>query len=161
MKAFMFIEGIKGQSTDETHEGWIILQSISSPIIRTIKEGAVDVERTQGSTTLGNLHTSRIVDVSTVKLAEYCANGKFIPKVEIHLCNTVNNKNVTFMSYTLENVIITSHSVNGTSDDDASTMETVDFNCECIRWVYTLINPKTGSKGQQVVATYRPGGATA
>ncbi|MEE9390877.1 MAG: type VI secretion system tube protein Hcp [Planctomycetota bacterium] len=157
MKTFMRIEGIPGQATDKDHKDWILVSSVSSPIHRVIKEGAVDVERTQGTTTLGNLFTTRRVDKSTVKLAEACAKGKYIPEVEIHLCNVQNEKVIPFLKYKLFNVIITEHTIDGESESNKGAHEAVAYNFEKIDWTFTVIDPKDGSEQGEIIAQYNPG----
>ncbi len=161
MKAFMRIEGVPGQSTDKDHKDWIILNSVSSPIRRTIKEGARDVERTQGTTTLGNVGVDRRVDKSSVKLSEYCASGKYIPEVELDICNVVNNKVATVYKYRLTNVIVVEYTFNYSAEGDAGANEHVEFNFEKVEWTYTIINPKTGDSEGDIVGRYNPGEGSA
>ena len=52
MPAFMKLGDIKGEATDADHKDWIIIESMSSPIFRSIPEGAKDQQRTKGETTL-------------------------------------------------------------------------------------------------------------
>ena len=67
MAAFLKTEPeIKGQITDEGHKNWIEIRSMSSPIFRSIAQGAKDTQRTQGDTTLGDIVT---MDKSAVPTA--------------------------------------------------------------------------------------------
>lgn len=97
MPAFMKLGDIKGQATDDGHKDWIIIQSMSAPIQRTIPENARDQQRTQGSTSLGDIACVRELDKSSTKLQEACANGRFFKDVEIHLCATVKNKQEPYL----------------------------------------------------------------
>jgi CheY-like chemotaxis protein len=42
MPAFVKLGDIKGQATDADHKDWIIIQSLTSPIYRTIPKNARD-----------------------------------------------------------------------------------------------------------------------
>ncbi len=112
MPAFMNLGDIKGEATDSGHKDWIILETMSSAINRSVPEGAKDQQRTKGSTTLGDVIIVRQLDKSSTKLQEACANGTFFKSVEIDFCTTVKNKQEPYLKYKLENVIVSSYAVN-------------------------------------------------
>ena len=70
MPAFMKLGDIKGECTDTDHKDWIIIESMSSPMYRSIPQGAKDQQRTKGETTLGDVVVSRQLDKSSTKLQE-------------------------------------------------------------------------------------------
>jgi type VI secretion system secreted protein Hcp len=113
--AFMKLGDIKGEATDQDHKDWILLESMSSPVYRSIPEGAKDQQRTKGDTTLGDIVVVRQLDKSSTKLQEACANGTFYKEVQIDFCTTVKNKQEPYLTYKLKNVIVTSHSFHGTA----------------------------------------------
>ena len=92
MPAYMKLGDIKGECSDTDHKEWILLESMSSPIFRSIPSGAMDQQRTKGDTTLGDIVVSRQLDKSSTKLQEACATGTFYKEVEIHFCTTVKEK---------------------------------------------------------------------
>ena len=55
MPAFVKLGDIKGQATDADHKDWILIESMSAPISRSIPMNARDQQRTQGSTSLGDV----------------------------------------------------------------------------------------------------------
>ncbi|HTN76134.1 MAG TPA: type VI secretion system tube protein Hcp, partial [Pirellulaceae bacterium] len=116
MPAFMKLGDIKGESTDQGHKDWILIESMSAPIYRNIPEGARDNERVRGRTTCGDVVVVRQFDKSSVKLQAACANGTFFKEVELHLCAQVKNKAEPYLKYKLSNVIITSYSFHGTAE---------------------------------------------
>ena len=77
MPAYIKLGDIKGEATDDGHKDWILIESMSSPIFRSIAEGAKDSQRTKGQTTLGDIVCVRQLDKSSTKLQEGCANGTF------------------------------------------------------------------------------------
>lgn len=157
MPAFMKLGDIKGEATDNDHKDWIIIQSMSSPIFRSIAEGAKDSQRTKGETTLGDIVVVREMDKSSVKLQESCAQGKFFTEVEIHFCTTVNNKQEPYLKYLLKNVIVTSFSFHGTSSGDPLPSEEVTLGYSEVEWTYILVDPKTGDAVGNVPGKYNPG----
>ena len=156
MPIFMKLGDIKGQATDSEHKDWIISQSLSSPIYRSIPENARDQQRTQGSTTLGDVVIVRELDKSSTKLQEACANGTFFPEVEIHLCATLGNKQEPYLQYKLKNCIVTSYSFHGNASGSPLPSEEVTVGFTEIEWNYILLNPETGKKEGNVPAKYHP-----
>ena len=154
MAGFAKIGDIEGQSTDQGHDKWINIDSISTPIQRSVPPGAKDQERTRGTTTLHDITLSRPLDKSSVKLAEACAKGTFFPEVEIHLSTQVKNKEEPYLKYKLKNVIVTSYSFSGNAFGEVQPTETLTLNFTEIEWTYVTIDPNTGDKKGSVAAKY-------
>jgi type VI secretion system secreted protein Hcp len=157
MPAFMKLGDIKGEATDSQHKDWIIIESMSSPIFRSIPEGAKDQQRTKGETTLGDIAVTRQLDKSSTKLQEACANGTFYDEVEIHFCSTVKNKQEPYLTYKLSNVVVTSYSFHGTASGDPLPSESITLGYTEVEWTYITLDPKTGDKQGNVPAKYNPG----
>ncbi|MEL6329521.1 MAG: type VI secretion system tube protein Hcp [Planctomycetota bacterium] len=157
MPAFLKLGSIKGEATDEDHKEWILIQSLSAPIHRTIPQGAKDQQRSRGETVLGDVVCVRELDKSSTKLSEACANGTFYPEVEIHLCSTVKNKAEPYLTYKLKDVIVTSYSFHGTASGDPIPTEEVTLGFTEIEWNYIVLDPRTGDKKGNVPAKYNPG----
>ncbi|TWT48214.1 hypothetical protein KOR42_40050 [Thalassoglobus neptunius] len=157
MPAFMKLGDIKGEATDDVHKDWIIIQSMSSPIYRSIAEGAKDAQRTKGQTTLGDVVVVRELDKSSTKLQEACANGTFFDEVEVHFCTTVKNKQEPYLTYKLKDVIVTSYSFHGNATGDPLPSEEITLGYTEVEWTYITIDPKTGDKKGNVPAKYNPG----
>ena len=144
MAAFLQLEGIEGEATDKKHDKWIIIQSMGSPIFRSIPEGARDSQRSRGDTTLGDVVVVRELDKSSVKLQESAANGKFYPKAKIHFTSQVGDAQEPYLKYELENVIVTSYSLHANATGDPLPSEGVTVNCTKATWTYVTLDPKTG-----------------
>ena len=157
MPAFMKLGDIEGEATDSGHDKWIIIQSLSSPIYRSIPEGAKDQQRTKGETTLGDIVVMRELDKSSTKLQEACANGSFYQEVEVHFCSTVGNKQEPYLKYKLSNVIVTSYSFQGMAAGDPLPSESITLGYTEVEWTYVTLDPKTGSPKGNVPAKYNPG----
>ncbi len=156
MPAFLKLGDIQGEATDQDHNGWILLDSMSSPIYRSIPEGAKDQQRARGDTTLGDIEIVRQMDKSTPKLAEACANGTFYPEVEVHFCVTVGNKQQPYLKYKMSNVIVTSYGFHGVANGDPIPSETVTFGFTDVEWTYVVINPDNGQPTGNVAGRYNP-----
>lgn len=157
MPAFIRLAGIEGEATDSMHKGWILIQSMSSPIFRAIPEGARDQQRTKGETTLGDVVVVRELDKSSVPIQQACANGTFYPEVEIHLCTTVKDKQEPYLKYKLKDVILTSYAFHGTSSGDPLPSEEITLGYTSVEWTYVTVDPKTGTPQGQVPGSYDVG----
>ncbi len=157
MPAFVKMGDIKGEATDSAHKDWILIESMSSPIYRSIPQGAKDQQRTKGETTLGDVVIVRQLDKSSTKLQEACANGTFFPEVEIHFCTTVKNKQEPYLTYKLKNAIVTSYSFHGNSSGSPLPSEQVTLGFTEVDWTYIVVDPETGDKKGNVPAKYKPG----
>ncbi len=157
MPAFVKLGDIKGEATDTDHKEWIIIEAMSSPLFRSIPEGAKDSQRTKGDTTLGDIVVVRQLDKSSTKLQEACANGTFFGEVEIHFCTTMKNKQEPYLTYKLKDVIVTSYGFHGNSSGDPLPSEEITLGYTEVEWTYITIDPKTGDKKGNVPAKYNPG----
>ncbi len=157
MPAFVKIGDIKGEATDQDHKDWIIIESMSSSIFRSVPEGAKDQQRTKGETTLGDIVVVRQLDKSSTKLMEACANGSFYPEVEVHFCSTIKNKQEPYLTYKLKDVIVSSYSFHGNAAGDPLPTEEVTLGYTEVEWTYITLDPKTGDKKGNVPAKYNPG----
>jgi type VI secretion system secreted protein Hcp len=161
MAAFLKLGDIKGEATDTGHADWIIINSLSAPISRSIPPGARDQQRTKGDTTLGDVVCVRQLDKSSTKLQEACASGKFFPEAEIHLCTVVKGKQEPYLKYKLADVIVTSYSFHGTASGDPLPSEEVSLGFTEVEWTYIVVDPKTGEAKGNVPGKYNPGTAKA
>ncbi len=157
MPAYMKLGDIKGEASDTDHKEWILIESMSSPIFRSVPEGAKDQQRTKGETTLGDVVVVRQLDKSSTKLQEACANGTFFKEVEVHFCTTVKNKQEPYLTYKLSDVIISSFSFHGNSSGSPLPSEEVTMGYTKAEWNYIVVDPKTGDKQGNVPAKYDPG----
>jgi type VI secretion system secreted protein Hcp len=153
MSAYIQLPGIDGEVNDSAHKKWVEVNAVSLPIHRSIANGAVGVARSNGETSLGDIVVTKTWDSSTPKLAAFCASGKFLPTVTIHLCTDIGGKNCVNLEVKLSNVIISSYSFSGTGDQSPVPSEVATLNYTKIEWMYTKYNQMGGSAGQ-VPASY-------
>lgn len=155
--AFMKLGDIKGEATDNEHKDWIIIESMSSAITRTVDDKAKDTQRSRGDTTLGDVVVVRELDKSSTKLAESTANGFFHEEVEVHFTRSIDDgREQTYLKYKLKDVIITSYSFHGNAAGDPLPTEEVTLGYAEVEWTYITIDPETGQT-EEIVGKYTPG----
>jgi len=145
--AFLQIEGIPGDCTDDAHKGWIEILSyhhgVSQPIGGSRSSGGA---ATAGRVDHQDMTITKELDVATVPLHLQCCNGKHIPKITIELCRAGETKK-PFMRYTLADVVISSVTPSGMASTNMPT-ENVAFNYGRIDWEYIETDPKSSAAGK-------------
>ncbi len=145
---------IKGDVSNPDHKEWIMIESVSAPIQRSIASGARNQGRTQGETTLADISVVKQLDKSSTKIQEAVAKGDFQKEVLIHLTTDTQGKEEPYLKYKLENVIISSYSFHGNSSGSPLPTEQLTLNYTKATWTYVVINKDTGKKEGQVETMY-------
>lgn len=153
MAAYIQLPGIDGEVDDADHKKWVEVQAISLPIHRSISSDARGIGRQNGETSLGDLVVTKTWDTSTPKFAAYCASGKFLDTVTVHLCSNLSGKNVVNMELKLTNVVVSSYSYSATGDQSPVPSECVTLNYTKIEWKYNKYDEMGNSAGS-VPASY-------
>ena len=175
--AFLKIEGVPGESTDDKHKDWIEVLSynhaMSMPVSSTKSSaGGASSGRTQH----GDFSITKYVDLASPKLYEAVSNGKHLGTVKFEMCRAGGSQ-VPYMTITLGQVLVSSVQQNGptnisngdgtsdnpglgvgragssslaTSNADLLPTETVNFNYGTIEWNYTQQKRSDGSGGGSV-----------
>jgi type VI secretion system secreted protein Hcp len=105
---YLQIDGIKGESQDSTHQGWIEVASaqwgVAQPVIDA---GSATSGRTSGRSEYHTLGRSKLADLASPVLMQYCTNGKAIPKAKLEMMRADGDgKRVKYYEVELENVLI-------------------------------------------------------
>jgi type VI secretion system secreted protein Hcp len=151
--AFLKIDGIPGESSDDRHKDWIELLSYNYSVTQRSSgsastAGGASAERASFS----DFSVVKALDKASPKLFEACATGRHIPTVIVELCRAGGDK-LKYMEYKLSNVIISSSRPGGTSHaGETLPLEEVDFNFGKIELSYTQQKREDGSGGGQVAA---------
>ncbi|TSK08455.1 MAG: type VI secretion system tube protein Hcp [Geobacter sp.] len=151
--AFLKIEGIPGESSDDKHRDWIEVLSynfsVTQPTSGTASSaGGASAERASFS----DFSVVKVLDKSSPKLFEACANGKHIPSVTLEICRAGGDK-LKYMEYKLSNVIISLDQPSGSAHaGEAIPVEEIAFNFGKIEIAYTQQMRADGSGGGQVAA---------
>ena len=85
--AFIKIDGIEGESTDDKHPGWIEILSFGSGHSQNVSKtassaGGASAERAD----FHDFAFEKFLDQATPKLALACASGEHIDTVRVELC---------------------------------------------------------------------------
>ena len=151
--AFLKIDGIPGESTDDKHKDWIEVLSYGVGI----QQPASATASTAGGATAERAHfqdftITKALDKASPKLALACADGMHMKHVTLELCRAGGDK-MKYMEYKLTNCIISSYHDGGPAGGaEDLPIENVSFNYGKIEWIYTQQKRADGSGGGQVVA---------
>jgi type VI secretion system secreted protein Hcp len=153
--AFLKIDGIPGESTDDKHKDWVEILSyshgVSQPASRARSTGGgASAERCDHA----DLSIVKVLDKASPKLALFCCNGTHIKTVKIELCRATGDKQ-KYMEYLLSDVIVSSCRPGGSAHGgEALPLEEVSFNYGKIEWTYTETDHATGKPKGDVKANW-------
>lgn len=134
---YLQIDGIKGESQDSAHSGWIEVKGIHwgihqprSAIAST--SGGHTAERAE----LSEISFSKVADLSSPILAQTCAAGKTIPKAKVEFFRADGDgTRVKYFEIELDNVLIGMVKPHLGGDDSYLT-ETINLKYSKIKWKY-------------------------
>jgi type VI secretion system secreted protein Hcp len=147
--AFLKIDGIPGESTDDKHKDWIEVLTYNwgaqQPTSATASSsGGATSERAN----FQDLSITKTLDKASPKLALALAKGTHSATVILELCRAGGDK-VKYMEYKLTNCIISSISNVGGGGEPT---ESLSFNYGRVEWTYVQQKRADGSGGGQVAA---------
>lgn len=150
--AFMKVETVDGESTDEMHQNWIEILSYSWGVdqpqsMSASSHGALSAER-------ANFHAFRVMkalDKASPKLALHCASGEHFPRVTIEICRAGGDKQ-PYMEYKLTDVMVTSFRPGGHGKGENIPVEEVELTYGKIEWKYTQTKVAGGKASGNVAA---------
>jgi type VI secretion system secreted protein Hcp len=133
---YLQLDGIKGESADHLHPGWIECQSvhwsITQPRSATASTaGGHTAERAE----LSEVAIHKIADLASPILAQHCAMGRTIPKAKIEMMRADGNgEPVKYYEVELENVMV-AHVAQGVAGGDGMT-ESLGLKFSKVKWKY-------------------------
>jgi type VI secretion system secreted protein Hcp len=143
--AYLRIDGIEGESTDEKHAGWIEIVRFGIGVRQEVSAtasscGGAGAERTDFS----DFIVRKLCDKSSPKLALACAAGTHIDKIIVELCRAGTDKQ-PYMVYTMQNCIISRViTTSGSNLAGKFPAETIRINFGRIEYRYIQQNRKGG-----------------
>jgi type VI secretion system secreted protein Hcp len=146
--AYLQIEGIKGESTDDKHKDWIevshVAWSVHQPRATSVSTAG---GLTSGVAELSDLSFKKLADMSSPMLQQHCAMGKTIPKAKFEFMRADGEgKPICYYTVELENVMISG--VNPNSGDGGLINEQVFFAYSKMKWQYTKQGIRGGAEGK-------------
>jgi type VI secretion system Hcp family effector len=147
-KGFVKIGDFEGESTDSKYTGWSLIYRLSAPITR-MTGGFEQSERGVGASALVNAVVIKDVDSASVKVQKACASGQKLAKVKVDLCTTLAGVSQPYLSYELENVIITGYDLEDPIDAQrVQPTERVTFSYTKATWTYVKYGTDGASQGK-------------
>jgi type VI secretion system secreted protein Hcp len=144
---YLQIDGIKGESLDSSHQGWIELTSarwgVTQPRSATASTaGGHTAERCEHRT----LSICKLADLASPILMQYCSMGKTIPKVKLDFMRADGDGNpVRYYEVELENVIIAN--IEQMVSQGSILHDNIGLRYSKVKWKYTQQKIGGGSGG--------------
>jgi type VI secretion system secreted protein Hcp len=108
--AFLKIEGVDGESTDEKHANWIEIDSFQWGMSRTAAAPG-----TVGKLEVSPFTVTKKIDKATPKLFLHCCMGDPIPSAMLELTRPEGPEEKPYLKIELSNCMISSYSLGGGS----------------------------------------------
>jgi type VI secretion system secreted protein Hcp len=145
--AYLQIDGIKGESADSIHQGWIEITSahwgVTQPRSATVSTAG---GHTAGHSDHRSLTLSKLADLASPVLMQHCSMGKTIPKAKLEFMRADGDgQRVKYYQVELENVML-SHMDQIMRDGDVLQDE-IGLCFSKIKWTYTQQKIGGGSGG--------------
>src|SRR5262245_50636275 len=149
--AFLKVETVDGESTDDKHQNWIEVLSyswgVSQPqTMSASSHGSLSAERADFSP----FTCVKAIDKASAKLALGCASGEHFPKATLEICRAGGDKQ-PYMEYKMTDVMVTSFRPGGHGGGENIPLEEVSFSYGKIELKYTQTKV-AGGKGSGNVA---------
>lgn len=144
---YLQIDGIKGESQDADHQGWIELTSaqwgVMQPRSATASTaGGHTAERCEHRT----LSIAKLADLASPILMQTCSMGKTIPKVRLECLRADGDgQRVKYYEVELENVIIAN--IEQMVSQGSVLHDSIGLRYSKVKWKYTQQNIKGGASG--------------
>lgn len=147
LDAYLQIEGIKGESTDDKHKDWIEVSCVTGSIHQP---GAAAVSTaggmTSGRAALSDITFEKLADIASPVLHQHSAMGKTIPKAVFEFMRADGDgKPICYYKVMLENVMISGITFN--SGENGVIREMIHLAYSKIKWEYIRQSIKGGAQG--------------
>src|SRR5512135_2671253 len=137
-EGFLKIDGADGESTDDKHKSWMEILSFSlgadQPLSSTVSSSG---GASAGRVDLKRFTITKLLDKGSPKLFEKCCTGEHVKEVKVELCRAGGDK-MTYMKYTMNDVMIASYSPSGKAFEEALPTEEISFDYAKIQLEYTV-----------------------
>jgi type VI secretion system secreted protein Hcp len=150
--AFLKIEGIPGESSDDKHKEWIEVLSFGWMVHQPKSVASTSGSRSAERANFEDFNITKLIDKASPKLAIACASGEHFKTAVLEVCRAGGDK-IKYMEYKLSDIMITIFQPSGhTSEKDALPMESVNFTYGKVELKYTQTDPATGKAKGDVAA---------
>ena len=134
---YLQIDGIKGESADSAHLGWIEISSANWGVVQPRSTsastgGGLTAERCEHRT----LSFSKLADIASPVLMQTCSTGKTIAKAKLEFMRADSNgKPVKYYEVELENVMIAS--MDQVIGEGMLLHDDIGLRFSKVKWKYT------------------------
>jgi type VI secretion system secreted protein Hcp len=148
--AYLQIDGIRGESQDSAHQGWIEISSAHWGVIQPRSAtastgGGHSTERCEHRA----LALSKVADLASPILMQHCSMGKTIPKAKLEFMRADGDgRPVKYYEVELENVMIASMEQIASGGDVVH--DSLGLRFSKIKWKYTQQKISGGAGGATV-----------
>jgi type VI secretion system secreted protein Hcp len=145
--AYLLIDGIKGESADSDHVGWIEITSASLGV----KQPRSATASTAGGHTAErcehkSIALSKLADLSSPILMQTCSMGKTIPKVKLEFMRADSDgKPIKYYEVELDNVIVAS--IDQVMHGGTGLLDNFTLRFSKVKWKYTQQKISGGAGG--------------
>jgi type VI secretion system secreted protein Hcp len=133
--AFLKLDGIEGESTDDAHKGEIEVFSFSWGVTQTGTTGGGGGGGA-GKASFQDIHFAQRTSKASPLLFKACATGQHIKKAVLTVRKAGGRQQLEFIKIELEDVLISSYLPSGDTGGDAP-VEEVALNFSKIQFTYT------------------------
>jgi type VI secretion system secreted protein Hcp len=150
MPIYMNYNDIKGDVTADGHDKWIELNSFQWGVGRGISSPTgASADREASAPSISEIVVTKATDVSSPKLLDDAYHGEGV-KVVIDFCKTDKGKLEVYMTYTLEDCMISGYSL---SSGGERPSESLSLNFTKIEFK-NIPNKDKGETGEPEAITY-------
>ena len=152
--AFIKIDGIPGESTDDKHKDWIEILSFSMGVSQaTAGSASTGGGASSQRANFADFSFVKMLDKASPKLALACADGTHIKEITLELCRAGGSDKVKYYEIKMDECIISSYRPGGSSHGgEPLPLEEIGIDYGKITWTYTQQKRADGSPGGQVAA---------
>ena len=119
MAIYIEYEGIKGNTTAEGYKDHITVSSLQFGVGRGISMEAGNLANREATRpTISEVTFSKVADIASTSLFKEAVTGSAGKKVVIKFVQTGSDKLVEYMTYTLENCLVSGYSVSSDAEND-------------------------------------------
>jgi len=137
------MEGTKGDVAVAGYEGWIAIESFEFGVDHAMSQGgkAGTASMNLGAPTLSEIVLTKTLDGASANLFRESLTGK-PAKMTIAFLQTAARETARYLTWTLDNALITGYSISGDADDCPG--EVIEISFARITLQHDRLDPKSG-----------------